>query len=116
MLSLFQSNSNDSLNDIIRYEDIELNEVLNIMIEISCYELYDFYLIENQVVVTNQLIKMLGVKNKLLDIILSRIFGLNTKTGAAFHTLTPEDFMKKFNEDKIVRKIIVFFYFFNYSF
>lgn len=76
------------------------------MIEISCNHLYNFYLEENQVVITNQIVKMTGAKKTVLDAILVRMFGLNSKTNTAFHTITPVEFMKKFNQDKIV--IIIF--------
>jgi hypothetical protein len=103
MLSLFQCNSNDPLDEIIRFEDVELSEIVTIMVEIACCEIYTFYLEENQVVINNQIVKMTGAKKKIYDTIYERIFLINDKTKTAFQTIIPTDFVKRFNQDNLVR-------------
>jgi hypothetical protein len=89
------------LADIISHDDYELNECLEIMIDISCNELYSFYLNENQINISNQIVKMIGSKKNILDEIRRRIFGVD-KSGAFIPSIFPLDLMKKFNEDKLV--------------
>ena len=109
MLSLFQSNYNDELDEPISFSDIELIESVTIMIEISCNEIYKFWLDDSLTDITNQLVKMAGVKNKIMDKIMTQIFGINSKTKVAFQTVLPMDFVKKFNDNSLVR--IIFFNF-----
>lgn len=80
------------------------------MIEISCCELYTFYLEENQINISNQIVKMTGVKRKVLDNLLIKIFGMNSKSGSAFQSIPPVDFVKRFQQDNLV-KLKVFFTF-----
>ena len=116
MLSLFQSNSNDALDEQIRFEDIELTEIINIMIEISCEQIYTFYLEESQVNITNQVVKMTGAKKKINDEIYNRIFGINDKTKSAYQTVLPTDFVKRYNQDNLVRIYSIFCLFFLFIF
>ena len=102
MLSLFQSNSNDNLEEAIRYEDKELNECVKIMVEISCIEIYTFYLEQNQIDITNQIVKMIGAKNNIISEILKKIFGFNSKTGYAFESVSPTALFNLFKKDGYV--------------
>lgn len=107
-----QSNSNDSLNEVIRNDDKELMDILRIICEISCQEIYEFYLKENQINIENQIVKMTGVQQKVIDQLMLRIFGLNSKTGTSFTSVTPIDFMKKFKSDNMVKFFCCFLIYF----
>jgi hypothetical protein len=77
------------------------------MIDISCNEIYSFYLNESQINISNQLVKMVGAKKTILNVILHRIFG-SDKIGISIPSIYPLNLIKKFNEDKLV----IFFYLF----
>ena len=72
------------------------------MIEISCNEIYTFYLNENQIAITNQIVKMTGAKKKIFDSILLNIFKMKESTGFPNQSITPLEFMKRFTQDKLV--------------
>lgn len=78
------------------------------MFEISCIEIYKFYLEEKGIEIANQIRRMTEVKENVIAEIKRRIFGFNNKSGREFSSITPANFMKAFNQDGYV--IFLFFY------
>lgn len=91
------------MNESIKYDSRELSDVIQILFEISCYEIYRFYLDEMQINLTNQIVKMQGTKDRCLQEIYRNIFGYDKNAKSVNQALDPQNFLNLFNEDKFVR-------------
>lgn len=78
------------------------------MFEISCLEIYKFYIDETQSNLTNQITKMSGVKEKCIQEIYKRIFGYDKANNSDFNVLEAEKFLDLFKKNSAV-------YFFHFS-
>lgn len=103
MISIIKESQNDALEETIVYSQV-LAEIVQILFEISCIEIYKFYIAESQTNLTNQIIKMTGVKEKCIQEIFKRIFGFDKSKNTNFNTIEAEKFLDLFKKNSIVIK------------
>ena len=110
MFSLLREDHNEIMDESIKSDSKELASLLKIMFEISSLHIYRFYLDEMQINLTNQIVKMQGVKEKSIEELYKHIFGYDDKTKTYFQAVDPQNILKIFKNNKFVK------YFFNRSF
>ena len=105
LFSLFRDDQNEILDESVKHDSKELAEVIQIMFEISCLELYRFYLDEMQINLTNQIVKMQGVKERCIQEIYKRLFGYDKNTKTNFQAVDPQNILEIFKGNKLVNLI-----------
>ena len=91
------------MDDSIKLDSKELGDLLLIMFEISCLEIFRFYLDEMQINLTNQIVKMQGVKDRCIQQIYTQLFGLDKNTKQNFQAVEPQNIMDLFKNNKFVK-------------
>lgn len=74
------------------------------MFEISCLEIYGFYLDEMHISLTNQIVKMQGVRERCVQEIYKQLFGYDEKARSNFQAVDPQNVLNSFKNNKYVKQ------------
>lgn len=78
------------------------------MFDISCLQIYRFYLDEQQINLTNQIVRMQGVKDRCIEEIYKQIFGYDDKLKCNFQAVDPQIVLNKFKKIKFVNCFVFY--------
>lgn len=92
------------MDESLKSDSKELAYIIQIMFEISCLEIYRFYLDEMQIKLTNQIVKMQGVKERCIEEVYKQIFGNDEKAKSYFQAVDPVNVLNHFKNNKFVKK------------
>jgi len=91
------------MDDSVKIQSEQLAEFISILFEISCIKIYRFYIDEMQINLTNQIIKMQGVKERCIEEIYKKLFGLNKSTQTVFDAADPEKILELFKNKYVIK-------------
>jgi len=100
---LLREDPNEVMEESVKSESKDLAALINIMFEISCLEIYRFYLDEMQINLTNQIVKMQGARDRCIENLYQQIFGYDNKTKSNFQAADPQNILNVFKNNKFVK-------------